>query len=118
MMLYCIVAEPLNNLIKHRHENAGIQITNGINSIIFQHADDTTITVNDVKSVENVFNSIDIYCKATGAKVNIDKSEVLCIGNANNNDASFKIPVSINKEGFKILGVYLGPNKQMCEQLN
>ena len=118
MMLYCIVAEPLNNLIRHRHENDGIQITHGINSIIFQHADDTTITVNDVQSVENVFNSIDIYCKATGAKVNIDKSEVLCIGNANNNDASFKIPVSINKECVKILGVYLGPKKKMCEQLN
>ena len=44
-----------------------------------------------------------------------DKSEVLCIGKANSNNASFNIAVSVNKEYVKILGVYLCPNKEMCE---
>ena len=41
--------------------------------------------------------------------------EVLCIGKANSNNASFNIAVSVNKEYVKILGVYLCPNKEMCE---
>ena len=59
-----------------------------------------------------------MFCIATGTKVNIDKSEVLCIGKAINSALSFNIPVSINKDCVQILGIYLGPNKELCERLN
>ncbi len=115
MMLYVIVAEPLNNLIKNIK---GIRINPDINSLLFQHADDTTITVQDAQSVEAVFNTVNKYCLATGANVNIEKSEVLCLGKASDKDLSFNIPITVNTNCVQILGIYLGPNKYLCEKMN
>ena len=118
MMLYVIVAEPLNNLIKNQQNIKGIRINPDINSLLFQHADDTTITVQDAQSVEAVFNTVNKYCLATGAKVNIEKSEVLCLGKASDKDLSFNIPITVNTNCVQILGIYLGPNKYLCEKMN
>ena len=38
-----------------------------------------------------------------GAKVNIEKSEVLCLGKASQVDLSFNIPVTVNKDCIQIL---------------
>ena len=77
MLLYVIVAEPLNNLIKNQQNIKGININNDFNALLFQHADDTSFTVQDPQSVENVFHTVNTFCLGTGAKVNIEKSEVL-----------------------------------------
>ena len=106
MMLYVIVAEPLNNLIKNQQNIKGIRINSDINSLLFQHADDTTITVQDAQSVEAVFNTVNKYCLATGAKVNIEKFEVLCLGKASDKDLSFNIPITVNTNCVQILGIY------------
>ena len=45
MMLYVIVAEPLNNLIKKEQNIKGIAINDNFKSLLFQHADGTSITV-------------------------------------------------------------------------
>ncbi len=118
MILYIIIAEPLNILIKNRQDINGIRITECFNALLFQHADDTTITVRDTQSVESLFNAINMYCQATGAKVNVEKSEILLLGKAALNPVSFNMPVSVNKDCVKILGVYLGRNKSLCESLN
>ena len=118
MMLYVIVAEPLNNLIKSQPNIKGIAINNNFKSLLFQHADDTSITVQDTQSVESVFHTLNTFCLGTGAKVNIEKSEVLCLGKASQIDLSFNIPVTVNKDCVQILGIYLGPNKKVCERMN
>ena len=74
MMLYVIVSEPLNNLIKSQPNIKGIAINDNFKSLLFQHADDTSITVQDTQSVESVFfHTLNTFCLGTGAKVNIEK---------------------------------------------
>ena len=115
MMLYVIVAEPLNNLIKSQPNIKGIVINDNFKSLLFQHADDTSITVQDTQSVESIFHTVNTFCLGTGAKVNIEKSEVLC--KASQTDLTFNIPVTLNKDCIQILGIYLGPNKELCERM-
>ena len=86
MMLYVIVAEPLNNLIKSQPNIKGIAINDKFKSLLFQHADDTSITVQDTQSVESVFHTVNTFYLGTGAKVKIEKSEVLCLGKASQID--------------------------------
>ena len=76
------VRQPLNNLIKSQPNIKGIVINDNFKSLLFQHADDTSITVQDTQSVESVFHTVNTFCLCTGAKVNIEKSEVLCLGKA------------------------------------
>ena len=118
MMFYGIVAESLNNLIKSQPNIKGIVINYNFKSLLFQHADDTSITVQDTQSVENIFHTVNTFCLGTGAKVNIEKSEVLCLGKASQTDLSFNIPVTVNKDCVQILGIYLGPNEELCERIN
>ena len=64
------------------------------------------------QSVEAVFNTVNTYFLGTGAKVNIEKSEVLlCLGKASDKDLSFNIPITVNTNCVQMLGIYLGPNK-------
>ena len=114
-MLYVIVSQPLNLLIKNNPDIHGIDINNVHTSLIYQHADDTSVSVSDTQSVYNTFETVNTFCQATGAKVNLNKSEVLCIGKCRLNNISFNLPVSVKYDCIKVLGIYLGPNKNVCE---
>ena len=117
-LLYVIVSEPLNAIIKCNNEISGINISPKCTSLLYQHADDITITVSNKESVSSVFNTIDHFCHATGGKVNYNKSEVLCIGRANQTDVDLDLPVLIKNDCVKILGVFLGPDKKLCDKNN
>ncbi len=49
-------------------------------SIIHQYADDTTFTVKDIESINRVMKHMETYGKASGAKINVDKSEIMSVG--------------------------------------
>lgn len=51
--------------------------------MIHQYADDTTITVRDEDSVKRVRECFKVYGRASGAKVNMEKSVVMYIGKVN-----------------------------------
>ncbi|CAC5423437.1 unnamed protein product [Mytilus coruscus] len=65
-----------------------------IMSLIYQQADDTTLTFSDKDSICKTMDVFEKYGKASGSKGNKSKSEILCIG------------------------VKLGNNKKMCDELN
>jgi hypothetical protein len=47
---------------------------------MFQHADDTTVTVSNKQSIDEVFNILELYGKCSGARINKSKSEIMLIG--------------------------------------
>jgi len=103
-MLYSIIAEPLASLIKRDESIRVIQMPYGGVSVIHQYADDTPFTVRDMESVRRIKIQMEVYGKASGAKINVDKSEIMCIGGGvdlEGVDASFKI----TKDFLEILGV-------------
>ncbi|KAK6186537.1 hypothetical protein SNE40_008557 [Patella caerulea] len=104
--------------IKDNKSITGIQVQDSI-SFLYQHADDTTVTVVDEDAVIECFKSISRYSRASDGKVNIEKTVVLGIGDIQSDSVAINdIDIPINKNCTKILGVYLGANKEQCEILN
>ena len=105
-LLYSITAEPLATMLKKDKHIQGINIPGGGRSLIHQYADDTSITVRDLVSVKRVIELLGIYGSASGAKMNMDKSEILCVGVVDLSKCD--IALSVAKGMIKVLGVNVG----------
>lgn len=105
-VLYSLTAESLAEMIKNDKEIEGIQLPNGGESIIQQYADDTTCMVKNMNGVKRIMDKIEIYGKASGAKVNVDKTEIMYIGNVNQIGCS--MPFRVANDYIKILGIHIG----------
>jgi len=117
-LLYVIAAEPLNLLIK-QSTLKGIDIKgSNVTSLIYQYADDTTLTLADKESVSESFNQLDIYCQASGARVNVEKSEVLIVNGTSDSLSNLNLPFVVKDDFLVILGIALGNDKKTCENIN
>ena len=105
-LLYSITAEPLATMLKMDQHIEGINIPGGGRSLIHQYADDTSITVRNLASVKRVIELLGIYERASGAKMNMRKSEILCVGEVDMSECD--IPMTVAKGMIKVLGVYVG----------
>jgi hypothetical protein len=99
-LLYVLTAEPLHCKIVKNNMIQGIAIPNcGKEGLMFQHTDDTTLSVRNKYSILEVFKEFDLYSKATGGKINKRKSEILCVGKGENN--------------LQLLGVHVGKDQNV-----
>lgn len=105
-LLYSVSVEPLATMVKMENKIRSIQIPFGKYSLIHQYADDTTFTVRDVESVKRVMKHIEVYGKASCAKVNVGKSEIVCVGKVDISQCG--IPFKVTEDYIKILGVNIG----------
>ena len=71
--------EVLSNQIRSYQNIKGITIRD-IEQKILQCADDTQIFVTNDSSVKETFNELEKYEKATGAKIDIEKTDGLFVG--------------------------------------
>ena len=111
-LLYIIVAEVLGNLIRTNKDIKGITIKE-IEQKILQYADDTQILVTNDESIAEVFRQLKEYELATGAKVNIRKTEGLFVGKwKNRHDKPFDCKWTNDK--VFALGLWIG-NKDTSE---
>lgn len=119
-MLFVLTAEPLNQAIKNCNRIKGIPIPGSdTTSLIFQHADDTTVTVSDKESITNVFKVFEHYGRASGAKVNKLKSEVMCLGKSTlEREYIERLEFKICSDVVEILGIFVGKNKKEAEEKN
>ena len=70
------------------------------------------------KSIFEIFDIFKMYEKSSGAKINVQKSEIMCIGTSRICEEDKKL-LSIPETNFmKILGIYFDKNKTECEILN
>ncbi len=103
-LLYAISVEPLASAIKRDRRITGIELPYGGTCTINQYADDTTVTVRDGGSVGKVVELVEKYGRASGAKINRDKSEIMYIGEIER----IEVGVRLEEKYMKVLGVYLG----------
>ncbi len=96
-LLYAISVEPLATLIKRDERIVGIDLPYGGICIINQYVDDTTITVREGNSVKGVLEIVEKYGKASGEKINREKSEIMYIGEIER--------VKVEEKYIKVLGV-------------
>lgn len=118
-LLYVLAAEPLRFNIQNCNIS-GIKIPNSTEeALIFQHADDTTLTVSDKCSVDEVFKVFNCYEKSSGAKINRQKSEILPIGTGCISDCEKKrFGLQICDNYILLLGVFIGKDQNTCDSLN
>jgi hypothetical protein len=119
-LLYVLAAEPLQCNIKMNSKISGIQIPNSDKeALIFQHADDTTLTVSNKESVGEIFKVFEKYEASSGAKINKQKSEILPIGIGTISDTEkIRYGLTICEKEILLLGVYIGKDQIVCDNLN
>ncbi len=115
-LLYSIVAEPLGLVVGEDGNIKGIGF-GGIEKEqkIYQYADDTTLILKDLDSVERAMNKIQKYCKGSGAKINIDKTVMMRIGTAKPLPDYFSFKEET--ENMKILGIRFGKDEKKTRDL-
>ena len=107
-LLYIIVAETLANAIRQDQKIVGIQIPGSPNpSKITQYADDGTLTVRDDLSVIRSFEVIQQYERATGSKLNMEKTEGIYIGQQAGRTTG-PVNISWKTDAIHVLGTHIG----------
>lgn len=118
-LLYILAAEPLNVVFKESKVLKGIEIKgSGKTSLMYQHADDTTLTLADQKSIAESFKILDFYGSASGARVNVEKSEVLVINEEVSSISNRDRSLVVKSDAIEILGIHLGNDIEKCEHMN
>ena len=66
-------------MIRRNQEIRGIAIGSAEKKMV-QFADDTTCSVRDCRSITCIFDTLEVFSKYSGLKVNIDKSIIMWVG--------------------------------------
>ena len=119
-LLYVLAAEPLQCIISDNNNISGISIPLSDKvAKMFQHADDTTVTVSNKQSIDEVFNVLELYGKCSGARINKSKSEIMPIGKGCITESEQqRYGLKICENELLLLGVYIGKNQSQCNELN
>ena len=115
-LLFLLVVEVLATSIKANKRIQGIQIGDKEFKIT-QLADDTTLFISDTDSLGILMQTIDIYKKCSGLRVNRDKSEAIWIG-ASSNFRHKPLGLKWTSGLVKCLGVWIGTNRAEVIKVN
>ncbi len=81
------------------------------------YADDTTLLMNDLDSVKNAIENVNIFSNIAGPRLNVDKTEGILLGPLKNSMES-KHGINFTNEPVRCLGIYIGHNIQKCKEKN
>jgi hypothetical protein len=125
-LLFNIAIEPLAEMIRKSAKLKGIQIPHKKDTYlrVKLFADDTTVFMSEHDSIDDLQEILDEWCRSSGAKFNIEKTEIIPLGNTTQRDEIANtrklkeggptIPeyIHIMKDGepVRVLGVWLGNN--------
>ena len=114
-LLFILVVEIMAVKIRANDNIRGFKINDSMKEIkILQHADDCTIPAKDSDSIKHIKDTFNEFCKYSGVKLNIEKTDVILLGNLKRYDKDEIHGFKINKSYVKCLGVYIGHDKDMC----
>ena len=119
--MYVVAAEPLVQVVLKNKETNAINIPNSNDiSKMYAHADDFTLTVDDKNSINEIFRILNLHSEASGAKINKQKSEIMCLGTGSISDNEIKknYGIKLCEDVTQILGIYMGKNSEVCQFLN
>ena len=116
MILFVLGSIPLINMFKKNKFIKGHQTARNRYNKIQMYADDATVIIKDANELKHIFNTFKEFGKASGAKLNEEKTEILRLGKPSNNEDP-KFQTKLRSE-IKILGAYLSINKKNETELN
>ena len=110
-LLYVLAAETLSSAIRKNVLIKGytykMHKLYPLQHKISQYADDTSIAVTDIVSINELFKTLDKYQKATNAKVNKDKTEGLWVGSWRERQDT-PLNLKWTSETINFLGIIIG----------
>ena len=122
--LFLLCAEVLGKMIRQNKNIKGVLIADK-EYLFSQFADDTVLFLDgSAKSMRSAFNTLDLFARISGLKVNIDKTQAVWIGSEKGslNTICNEIPVKwagVNaEENFKALGIVFSTNVESMVNLN
>ena len=116
--LFCLMAEPLANLIREQEHIKGYRLP-GLNkpTKISQYADDTNTITTDKESIQSTLNAFEVFRQASGCTLNPDKIKGMAI--QTNSLPYTNKNIEWNAQcGLKILGVTFFDNDQDSQNIN
>ena len=119
-LLFLLVAEILAIKIRSVTDIKGIHFKN-IEFKIGLMADDATLFLADIASLSTSINIFNKFGECSGLKLNLQKTEIIPIGNAKNKNINLpdhlKL-IKVNNGPFKALGVWFSDNQEKVTELN
>jgi len=106
MPLYVVQAEPFANRIRRDPEIKGLQICENVEARVSEYADDTNLILTTLKSIEKCLVICGFFEKASGAKLNMDKTCLIGLGQWKDYDFNMRSVKQVTK--IKALGLILG----------
>ena len=110
MILYVLAIEVLGDKIRKNPNIIGIRLENHQEEKIIQHADDCNCFISIKESYKEVIKEFTNFEKASGSKINKDKTEILLLGKWKNQNTN--IDPKYIKKTIKIMGINYGENEQ------
>ena len=102
-LLFILVIEKMAVKIRANDHIKGFKIIYSMKEIkILQHADDCTIPTKDSDSIKHIKDTVNEFCKYSGVKLNIEKTEVILLGNLKRYDKDEIHGFKINKHSESI----------------
>lgn len=81
-LLYLFVAEILSLKLKNNNQIKDIQLNNSSTEIKnLQHADDVTLALRNIKSLEKTIETVENSCNHAGSNINKKKTQCILLGN-------------------------------------
>jgi len=82
-----------------------------------QYADDSTLTLTNLDSIDAVMKTIYDFCDVSGMKLNIEKTEGIWLGSLKDNPSIYH-GIQFTSNAVRILGIYLGHDQEKCYHEN
>jgi hypothetical protein len=116
-LLFLLVVEILAIMIRESEDIKGIIMGNNEHKIV-QYADDATICLRDLQSINKVIQIINTFSTYAGLKLNINKTKGIWLGSLKDLGLLRYQNITWTGNPVKLLGIYLGHNKDKCNTYN
>jgi len=115
-LLFILCVEVMSIQIRKNPDVKGFTFNN-IEHKLSQYADDTTLLLSTLLSIQTSLDIVKRFCEVSGLKVNLDKSVGIWIGEFKNNPKTYGGIIFTNK-AVRCLGLYIGHDKAECYREN
>ena len=105
MLLFILSTIPILNAIEKDTKIRGFKTKYGNEIKALAYADDTTIIIQDTRAIDRIEHLFKDFGRASEAKINIAKTEILRLGKWKNNMPNYNIYKDKIKPQVKILGI-------------
>lgn len=116
--MYLFIAEILAIKLKINNDIKGIKIANMSTEIKnLQHADDVTLALRDMLSLDKAIETVKSFCDHAGSKVNLNKTQCILLGKLKDKHSNID-EINVTNDAVRCLGIFIGHDKEQCFDLN